>query len=83
MYDITFGDLNFKDQTIKIEKKITFKVLKDRVFQFGGPCSKIGISPELNIHFMNALHHIDGNHLLYNMKANIIFEFEFGNITCF
>ena len=40
---------------------------------FGDPCDKIGISPELSITFWNAIHQIEGNHLLFNMneKSNI------------
>ena len=38
------------------------------MYRFDGPLSKIGISPELIIHFMNGIHPIEGNYSLYNME---------------
>ena len=38
--------------------------VKDRVYRFGCPHSKIGIFPELSIHLMNAIHQIKAKYLL-------------------
>ena len=43
---------------------LDFDSLKDRVCRFGGTFRKIGISGELSVHFRNAIHQIEGNHLL-------------------
>ena len=58
--------------------------LKDRVCRFCGTLRKIGISQELSVHFLNAIHQTEGNHLLYDMKEkNIFSNFEFLKIFCF
>ena len=36
-------------------------LLKDRVFRFCGTLRKIGISQEVSVHFLNAIHQIEGN----------------------
>ena len=46
---------------------------KDRVYRFDCPLSKIGISPELSIHFMNGILPIEGNYSLYNMKKKLFY----------
>ena len=50
---------------------------------FGDPCDKIGISPELSITFWNAIHQIEGNHLLFNMNEKVIFKFELLKLSRF
>ena len=45
------------------------------MYRFDGPLSKIEISPELSIHFMNEIHPIEGNYSLYNMKTNYLSNF--------
>ena len=47
------------------------------MYWFDGPLSKIGISPELSIHFMNGIHPIEGNYSLYNIKKHVLSKFEF------
>ena len=42
--------------------RVTLVVFKDRVCRFGGLLSKCGLSLELNIHFMNAIHQFEGNY---------------------
>ena len=44
------------------------------MYWFGGPLSKLGISAELNIQFVDAVHQIEGNYQLYNMKHEISFS---------
>ena len=47
-------------------------LLKDRVFRFCGTLRKNGISQELSVHFLNAIHQIEGNYLLYDMKEILL-----------
>ena len=42
--------------------------IKDRVYRFCGPPSKLGLSRELCIHFCDAIHLIEGDYVLYIMK---------------
>ena len=44
-----------------------------RVYQFDSALSKIGISPELSIHFMDGIHQIEGNYSLNNMRKKNCF----------
>ena len=48
-------------------------IIKDRVCRFCGILRKIGIVQELNAHFWNAIHQIEGNYLLYNMNRKILY----------
>ena len=43
------------------------------MYRFDSPLSKIGISPELSIHFMNGIHQIEGHYSLYNMKKKMFY----------
>ena len=43
------------------------------MYQFDGPLSKIGISRELSIYFMNGIHPIEGNYSLYNKKKKLFY----------
>ena len=49
------------------KKVLRYRSIKDRVYWFDGPLSKIGISPQLSIYFMNGIHQIEGNYSLDNM----------------
>ena len=44
------------------------------MYRFDSTLSKIGISPELSIHFMNGIHPIEGNYSLYNLKKTLFYQ---------
>ena len=45
----------------------------DIVQHFGGPLTEIGISPQLSVHFWNAIYQIGGSFLPFDMKENILY----------
>ena len=45
--------------------------VKDRVFRFCLNLRKNGISQKLCVQFLNAIHQIEGNYILYYMKEKI------------
>ena len=44
------------------------KLIKDRVCRICGTLRKIGISQELSVHFLNAIHQNEESYLLYDSK---------------
>ena len=65
VFIISSADILFEDGTCSTH---LHPLVKDRVYRFGGSLSKRGISLELSNHFMNAIHQIEGNYLLYDSK---------------
>ena len=45
--------------------------IKERVYWF---CGTLGISQDLSVHLLNDIHNIEGNHLLHDMKEQILFS---------
>ena len=68
---VNYWDSMFYHRLATFLKKKPPKLFEDRVYWFGSPHIKTGISPELNILFVNEIHQIEGNRLL-DMKEKVL-----------